>query len=199
MQTPEHVLAFWFGGDPAGDPLPTEPIPEDIRERWWRKDPAFDQEIRERFGELHRRACAGELDSWCNTAQGCLALVIVLDQFSRNLFRDDPRAWAADAKALRHCLGAINQGLDRELPPQGRMFLYMPLMHAEDRELQALSVAKFRELEEEDPSLTGNLDYAVRHQEIVDRFGRFPHRNATLGRESTPEEEAFLLQPGSSF
>jgi uncharacterized protein (DUF924 family) len=193
-QTPDDVLRFWFG--PEG---PEGPIAADVRTRWWRKDPGFDEEIRRRFGELHARACAGELEEWCATPRGCLALVIVLDQFSRNLHRDDPRAWAADEAAQRHCLAAVQSGADAELPREGRAFLYMPLMHAEDRELQALSVRKFGELVGDEPGSEGAVKYAEQHKEIVDRFGRFPHRNAVLGRKSTAEEEAFLREPGSRF
>jgi uncharacterized protein (DUF924 family) len=194
MPTPEEVLTFWFG--PNG---PEGPIPDEVRARWWRKDSAFDDEIRGRFGATHERACAGELDAWGDTPRGRLALVIVLDQFSRNLWRDDPRAWAADEAAQRNCLAAIEAGADAELPLEGRGFLYMPLMHSEDRELQAVSVQKFEELAREHPGSESVVKYAEDHRRIVDRFGRFPHRNAVLGRQSTAEEEAFLLEPGSRF
>lgn len=194
MVTPDDVLAFWFG--PNG---PQGPIPDEVRSRWWKKDSAFDDEIRRRFAEAHAEACAGELDGWCETARGRLAVVIVLDQFSRNLHRGDPRSWAYDGAAQKHCLALIGAGGDRELPPEGRAFLYMPLMHAEDRELQARSVAAFEALGREHPDLAGLQRYAVQHAAIVDRFGRFPHRNAILDRDSTDEELAFLEQPGSSF
>ncbi len=194
MVAAADVLSFWFG--PNG---PEGPVSDDIRARWWRKSDAFDDEIRQRFGDVHARACAGELDDWCETPRGRLALVIVLDQFSRNLHRGDPRSWAQDPVAQRHCVALIDAGGDRDLPPEGRAFLYMPLMHAEDRELQARSVAVFDALGREHPHLAGLQNYALQHAAIVDRFGHFPHRNATLGRESTDEERAFLEQPGSSF
>jgi uncharacterized protein (DUF924 family) len=192
--TPDDVIAFWFG--PTG---PQGPIPDEVRARWWRKDAAFDEEIRRRFGELHAQACAGELDDWCATPRGCLALVIVLDQFSRNMHRDDPRAWAADAVAVRHCLDAIDAGVDAALPPQARAFLYMPLMHAEDRELQARSLEVFEALARSGEGAPDVVSFAESHKRIVDRFGRFPHRNAVLGRATTAEEESFLKEPGSSF
>jgi uncharacterized protein (DUF924 family) len=192
--TPDDILAFWFG--PNG---PEGPISDEFRARWWRKDPAFDDEIRRRFGDLHARACKGELDDWCATPRGCLALVIVIDQFSRNLHRDDPRAWENDDIAQRHCLDALDVGKDAPLPPDGRAFLYMPLMHAEDRELQAMCVDKFAQLAAEDPRHAFAAKYADRHKEIVDRFGRFPHRNEVLGRETTPEEAEFLKEPNSRF
>ncbi len=188
------MLAFWFG--PNG---PEGPIPDQIRSRWWKKDAAFDDEIRRRFADTYAQACAGELDGWCDTARGQLALIIVLDQFSRNLYRNDPRAWAQDGTAQKHCLALLDAGDDRRLPPEGRAFAYMPLMHSEDRELQARSVAVFESLGSEHPDLAGLQRYAVQHAAIVDRFGRFPHRNEVLQRDSTDEEKAFLQQPGSSF
>jgi uncharacterized protein (DUF924 family) len=191
---PQDVLAFWFG---AG--WPEEPPSEACRQRWWKKSKAFDEEIRQRFGDTHAEASAGKLAHWADTPSGCLALVIVLDQFSRNLHRDDPRAWAADATAQRYARAAVDRGADRDLPPHGRAFLYMPFMHAEDRDLQAHSCALFETLGKDHPELAAISKYAVQHREIVDRFGRFPHRNAALGRASTPEELEFLKEPGSSF
>ncbi len=174
------VLDFWFA--------------ESTPEQWYKKDDGFDAALRERFATLYGRAAAGELDGWMETAKGCLALVIVLDQFPRNLFRGDPRSFATDAAAravLRHALG---KGLDTGLSANEKQFLYMPLQHSEDAADQALSV--------ELNGAAGDaelLKYAVAHKDIVDRFGRFPHRNEVLGRETTPEEAAFLKQPGSSF
>lgn len=190
MSEPQEVLDFWFGRE--GDPGYGE-----FREEWFRKDENFDQEVRDRFGDLHARAASGELDSWKGEPESCLALVIVLDQFSRNMFRGDGRTHATDEKALEIAEYAIERAFDRELPAGWRMFLYMPFMHSEDIEIQRRSVDLFDRLKEQDgPDVTS---YAIGHMEIVDRFGRFPHRNAILNRTSTPEEIEFLQQPGSSF
>lgn len=192
----EALLELWLG---PGD------VPDDARkQRWWTKDPAFDDMLRQRFGALLERAARGELDAWTATARGALALVVLLDQLSRNVHRGTPRAFAADARARDVMRGALARGLDRELPHAHRVFLYMPLMHSEDLADQREALARFTDLADTAPAplaaeLRGNLDYARRHLEIVERFGRFPHRNAILGRESTPEEQAFLQQPGSSF
>ncbi|MCA1848030.1 MAG: DUF924 domain-containing protein [Actinobacteria bacterium] len=188
--SPEEVLDFWFGRE-------DEPGYGEFREAWFRKDPEFDQQIRDRFEDLYEAAATGELDHWKEEARSCLALVILLDQFPRNMFRGDPRSYATDRKAQETAEYAVDRALDRELPPFQRMFLYMPLMHSEDLAHQRRSVELFRGLGgegEEDPSY-----YAVRHMEIIERFGRFPHRNEILGRQTTPEEAEFLTQPGSSF
>jgi uncharacterized protein (DUF924 family) len=188
--SPEEVLDFWFGRE-------DEPGFGEFREAWFRKDPEFDQKIRDRFEDLHEAAAAGELDGWKEEARSCLALVILLDQFPRNMFRGDPRSYATDRKAQETAEYAVDRALDRELPPFQRMFLYMPFMHSEDLAHQRRSVELFRGLDGEgegDPS-----PYAVRHMEIIERFGRFPHRNEVLGRKTTPEEAEFLTQPGSSF
>lgn len=200
MSDAERVLEFWLG--PAS--RSNDPPAQTVQERWWRKDEAFDAEIGERFGELHRRATAGELEGWSEAPRSRLALIVVLDQFSRNLHRDSPLAWAHDAYALRLTEEGLTRGHDQVLPLFGRVFFYMPLMHAEDPHAQARCVEHFTALTAQAEGaavehLRTNLDFARRHQEIVDRFGRFPHRNRVLGRDSTPEEEAFLLQPGSSF
>lgn len=177
---PQDILHFWFEqSTPA---------------QWFQKDDAFDAAIRERFGALHARAAQGGLWDWRADAAGRLAEVIVLDQFSRNLLRGRPEAFAQDGMALVLAQEAIAQGLDARLPPERRAFLYMPFMHSESARIQAESVRLFTAL-----GNATNLDYARQHQVIVDRFGRFPHRNAVLGRASTPEETAFLLQTGSSF
>lgn len=178
--TPDTVLHFWFE--------------ESTPQQWFAKDEAFDAAIRERFGQLHRRAAQAELWQWRSSARGRLAEVIVLDQFSRNLYRDSGAAFAHDGMALALAQEAVAQGLDRQLPPEQRSFLYMPWMHSESRLLQRESVRLFTEL-----GRAENLHFARRHAEIIERFGRYPHRNAALGRTSTPEELAFLQQPGSSF
>ena len=191
MPTSQEVLDFWFGA-------PSDPSYGEFRQAWFEKDEAFDAEVGERFGELYERAASGELDGWREEAQSALALVIVLDQFPRNMFRGDGRTHATDAKALETSRYAIERALDRELPAFQRMFLYMPFMHAEDREDQRRSVELFEALAHapDAPDLT---EYAIGHRDIVERFGRFPHRNALLDRETTPEEAEFLTQPGSSY
>jgi uncharacterized protein (DUF924 family) len=196
MSTPQScdVLEFWLGSSDGETP------PPEVRKRWWTKDPAFDREIRERFGDLHERACAGELDGWTESPRGTLALVILLDQFSRNLHRGNPRSWSSDDKTQSIVEGALERGLDQQLAPYERLFLYMPLMHAEDLGAQVRCIEKMKELAETaGQDFAGNVDYAKRHHAIIERFGRFPHRNEILGRHSTDEEKEFLTQPGSSF
>jgi uncharacterized protein (DUF924 family) len=186
----DEVLDFWFGRD-------GEPGYGGFREEWFRKDPEFDREVRDRFEELQEQAAAGDLDGWRQDARGCLALVILLDQFPRNMFRGDPRSYATDRKAQETAEYAVDHALDRELPEFQRAFLYMPFMHSEDLGHQRRAVELFGTLQEwggSDPT-----HYAVLHMEIVERFGRFPHRNEVLGRATTPEEAEFLQQPGSSF
>ncbi len=187
----DEVLAFWFGRE-------DEPGYGEFREAWFRKDPEFDQQVQERFGPLYERAAAGELDGWREEARSCLALVICLDQFPRNMFRGDRRTHATDYKALETAGYALERALDRELPPFQRVFVYMPFMHSESVEDQRRSVELFGLLARE-PGATDVTEYAVGHMEIVDLFGRFPLRNAILGRETTPEEAEFLIGPYSSF
>ena len=186
----EDVLGFWFGRSGEGGY-------GTFREEWFRKDAAFDEEIRERFLGLYEEAASGEHDDWREDARGAVALVIVLDQFPRNMFRSDPRTYGTDEKALEAARYAVERALDRELRPLERWFLYMPFMHSEEIEDQDLALDLFRRLGkvgEADPA-----PYAEGHRDIIARFGRFPHRNATLGRETTVEEAEFLRGPGSSF
>jgi uncharacterized protein (DUF924 family)/uncharacterized protein YciI len=194
-----EVLAFWFGElDAEGQADAAH------RQRWFRKDPAFDRTVGETFGELHAAVARGERNHWLATARGRLALILVLDQFSRNMFRDTPPSFAQDARAQALTLEGIALGQDRSLALAERSFFYMPLMHAEDAEIQDRGVAAFAGWRDE---LSGParavaedmLGYAVRHRDLIRRFGRFPHRNQILGRDSTAEEEAFLKEPGSSF
>lgn len=192
MQTsPAEVLSFWFGNE-------GEPGYGDFRSEWFQKDEAFDREIIDRFGHLYEQAAAGTLDHWREGPESCLALVICLDQFPRNMFRGDAKTYATDGKALDVAKYAIEHALDRELPGFQRIFLYMPFMHAENVEDQRRSVELFEGLAKE-PDGPDVVEYAVGHRDIVARFGRFPHRNAILGRETTPEEAEFLTQPGSSY
>lgn len=176
----EDVLHFWFD---EVDP-----------KQWWRSDPDFDQLITQRFGELHQQALQGALSTWRTIAPGCLAEVIVLDQFSRNIYRGEAEAFRADPLALQLAADAVDRGMGAALPPVQRAFLYMPFMHSEDPAMHERAMALFSE-----PGLEPNLAAEVRHKAIIDRFGRYPHRNAILGRVSTPEEDAFLKTPGSSF
>ncbi len=187
----DEVLAFWFGRE-------DEPGYGEFREAWFRKDEGFDREVKERFGTLYERTAVGELDGWRDDAESALALVIVLDQFPRNMFRGDGRTHAADGKALETAQYAVEHALDRELPAFQRMFLYMPFMHSENVEDQRRSVELFERLagETDAPDVRS---YAVAHRDIVERFGRFPHRNEILGRTTTPEEAEFLKTEGSSF
>jgi len=186
-----EVLSFWFG-EPgsAGHGKP--------REAWFRKDAAFDEEIRSRFLALHAAAALGERDRWREDPDALLALVIVLDQFSRNLYRDDPRAFSQDAAALACAQLMLERRWDEARLPVERQFAYLPFEHSESLEMQDRSVALFASLEAF-PETRGLTGWAEKHRVIVRRFGRFPHRNAALGRESTPEEIAFLDEPGSRF
>ena len=197
MEKPyERILTFWFGRSP-----------EETKERasrWWKKDPAFDQEIRAEFEADLVRAVRGELDHWLGEPESSVAFVVLLDQFSRNMYRDTPEAFAQDERALAATLQGIERGFDERLPPMQRYFFYMPMMHAEDRAVQRRSVEVFERLASEkdtgfDGMLRGAADYAQRHRDIVERFGRFPHRNNMLERTTTGEEANFLLTPGSSF
>jgi uncharacterized protein (DUF924 family) len=187
----EGVLEFWFGRE-------GEPGYGEFREEWFRKDPEFDAEVTKRFADLYEEAAEGDLAGWREDARSCLALVIVLDQFPRNMFRGDGRTHAADGAALESSRYAVEHALDRELPAFQRMFVYMPFMHSEDPVDQRRSVELFGRLAEE-PGAPDVTSYAEGHKEIVERFGRFPHRNAILGRETTPEEAEFLKTEGSSF
>ena len=186
----EEVLNFWFGRE-------GEPGYGEFREAWFKKDSEFDRLIRDRFEALYEAAAAGVLDAWKEEARSCLALVILLDQFPRNMFRGDPKSYATDHKALQTAEYAVNRALDHELPKFQRTFLYLPFMHSENLKYQRRSVELFRGLGGSDAA--DSSDYAVRHMEIIERFGRFPHRNEILGRRTTPEEAEFLRQPGSSF
>ncbi|MBA2713058.1 MAG: DUF924 domain-containing protein [Rubrobacteraceae bacterium] len=186
-----EVLDFWFGRE-------GEPEYGQFRDEWFRKDPEFDARVTRQFADLYEEAASGELDTWRDDAESCLALVIVLDQFSRNMFRGDGRTHAADGEALGASRYAVEHALDRELPAFQRMFLYMPFMHSENAEDQRRSVELFERLAGESGA-PDVVSYAVGHKEIVDRFGRFPHRNEILGRETTPEEAEFLTTEGSSF
>ncbi len=169
-----------------------------MRKVWFSKDPDFDREIEEHFRLTYEQAAAGQYDNWQETATGCLALVLLFDQFPRNMFRDTPKAFATDAKALAIAEGAIALGFDQVLPVVQRWFLYLPFEHSEHLVHQQRAVELFAPLRN-NPDANGTYSYAVKHLAVIKQFGRFPHRNRILGRESTPAEIAFLKQPGSSF
>lgn len=180
IMSEDEVLKFWF---------------EEIApEQWWQKSAELDSEIERRFARVHRAAARCELYEWRGTPDGRLAEIIVLDQFSRNIYRDTPMSFAFDPTALALAQEAVRQGADAAVEPARRCFLYMPYMHSESRKIHEIAVELFADL-----GLGSNLDFELRHKAIIDRFGRYPHRNGILSRSSTPEEAAFLEQPGSSF
>lgn len=196
----EEILTFWFG-PPGGDGWD---FSQERVELWFGRSEATDELVRERFAADTLAASRGALDEWAQTPRGRLTLLILLDQFPRHLHRGKPGAFAQDPKAQGLVLEGLELGHHLELRPIERSFFYLPLEHAEDLALQDRSVALYQELadaapEAVRPKYLSFLDYAERHQVIIARFGRFPHRNAFLGRESTPEEAAFLLEPNSSF
>jgi uncharacterized protein (DUF924 family) len=190
------VLAFWLGEPGSGEC-------ETFRELWFRKSEATDREISERFGALIERALRGELADWSRRPESALAQILLLDQFTRNVFRDTPRAFAGDARALAAATAMVGQRFDEALPALQRCFVYMPFEHAEGIGSQDEAVRLFTRLMASTPAaspeLRSMLDYAERHRAVIRRYGRFPHRNAVLGRHSTPDEIAFLREPGSRF
>jgi uncharacterized protein (DUF924 family) len=193
----EEVLSFWFGEELRS------PTPQRLR-LWFGGDAATDRLISERFGEVVEAALQGAYGQWSQTPPGALALILLLDQFPRNIHRYSPRAYAGDERALTLCCQGLAEGQDRQLSLTERAFFYLPLEHTEDLPMQERSVEVFRGLLAEAPpewQEVGRdfLDYAIRHRDIIARFGRFPHRNQVLGRPSTSQEEAFLKEPGSSF
>ena len=180
LATADSVIDFWFHEIPS--------------KAWFQKSEAFDAEVAARFGATLKAAVCGELWSWRKTPQGRLAEVIVIDQFSRNIYREKPASFSNDPLALVLAQTTVQLGADQDLEPDARAFLYMPYMHSESALINIEAVRLFSH-----PGLERNLDFELRHKAVIDRFGRFPHRNAILGRISTPEETAFLLTPGSSF
>ena len=178
LEKPEGVLEFWFA--------------EEVRRKWYAKDEAFDQSIVARFGETYEAAHRGDLDGWIEDERAALALMVVLDQFPRNMFRGSPRSFESNEIALAHARTALERGYGRGMEPSARQFFYLPFMHSEALADQELSVALYRAMGEPE-----SLKYAILHRDIVARFGRFPHRNAVLGRLSTDEEAEFLkTHPG---
>ena len=180
MTAYQQIISFWF---------------EEIKPAsWWKKDDAFDATLLKRFAGVHRAAAKCELYEWRQEPEGRLAEVIVLDQFSRNMFRDTAQAFAYDAQALALAQEAIARGADQALTSGQRIFLYMPFMHSESLAIHDVAVELFRS-----NGIESNLDFEFAHQKIIERFGRYPHRNKVLGRPSTAQEAKFLSEPGSSF
>jgi uncharacterized protein (DUF924 family) len=195
----DAVLDFWFLPDVAGaGAAAAAPQAFPTRREWFHKDAAFDAVIRTRFADLIAQALAGGLGAWCDTPRGALARVLVLDQFTRNAYRDTPQSFAGDARARATANDAIVRSHDRALAPVERWFLYMPFEHSESLDDQERSLALFGALAQE-TGLTDPLEWAERHAHVIRLFGRFPHRNAILGRASSPEEVEFLRSPGSRF
>lgn len=196
----DELLDFWFGGR-EGD---AAEIATARAELWWGHKPETDELLQERFGMAVTAAAGGVLDHWVGSPRGRLALILLLDQLPRAVYRNTPRAFATDSKALEIATRGLDSGADRLLRPIERVFAYLPFEHSEDLHDQERCVELMRGLAEEAPEVhrktfAGFLDFAQRHRDIIARFGRFPHRNAILGRESTDEELEFLKQPGSSF
>ena len=186
------VLDFWFGA-------PGDAVHGTTRELWFRKSEATDRAIAQRFAGLIEQALRGELAAWSAEPHSALAQIVLLDQFTRNTFRDTARAFAGDSRALAAASAMVGTRQDEALLPVQRSFVYLPFEHSESMAMQEESLRLFTRLVAAAPEQAGTLDYAQRHHAIVARFGRFPHRNAQLGRQSTAEELAFLEQPGSRF
>lgn len=191
----EAILKFWFEPPTEDEDRPSG------QELWFTPSTSVDRAIEKRFARLVEKAIGGELDDWAGTAKGRLALILLLDQFNRNIHRERPEAYAGDAKALQLCFDGLDDGLDRHLTAYQRAFFYMPCMHAEDVDAQAASVDVFTELVQEAPPDQRKicqrfLELAEKHRDVVERFERFPHRNAVLDRSSTAEESAFLQHSG---
>jgi uncharacterized protein (DUF924 family) len=199
VETYDVIHEFWFGTSP-NDAV----VAQQKASLWWSKNSENDQEIQRRFGDCIDLAARGGLEGWAKSARSLLALILLTDQFPRCIYRHTPKAFEFDALAQAWCLNGIKQGMDKNLRPIERIFFYLPLEHAESSEHQEQSVQLYTKLFQEVPAtqvdlFRGYLTFALRHRSVIARFGRFPHRNATLGRVSTPEETAFLQQPGSSF
>lgn len=196
MPTADEVLRYWFAPEPGSGAAPMK--------RWFSGSEAVDREIREHFGDVLSQAEAGALVHWREAPKSQLALIIVLDQFSRNLYRGSAQAFQNDAQALKLSWQMLEKRWDQTLPPLWRPFVYLPLEHSERLSDQEESLRRFELLlaatpAEQQAFYRNLLDYAQRHHDVIARFGRFPHRNERLGRESTPEEQTFLQEPGSSF
>lgn len=198
MITPDDVLAYWFGDDVLNS------VPDKASKIWFGKDPAIDQYLKTHFQVAIDEAMAGKYDQWCDTPEGRLALIILLDQFSRNIYRETPRAFAQDAKALALAKIGVKLQQDLQLSHVERIFFYLPFEHSENKHDQEVSVKLFTQLTIDPPDyltefFNMTLDYALRHKEIIDRFGHFPHRSEIIGRPLSAAEREFLQEPNSSF
>lgn len=178
----ETVLDFWF--------VQTQP------QQWFQVNEEFDQVVKDQFEESYQLAADGVYEDWKNDADGALALVLLLDQMPRNMFRGTSKAFATDGKALVVSKYAISKGLDQVLTPPKRRFLYLPFEHSENLNDQRRSVELFESMKDDDPL---GYDYAMRHFKVIEKYNRFPHRNKIIGRENTPDEEEYLSQPGAGF
>ena len=199
MATPTDILQFWFGSDP--DASMSDSTFSDL---WWSKNDETDERIKEEFGSVVQDAAAGALEAWKQTPEGRLALIILLDQFPRNIYRNSPRAFAYDPIALELALEGLDLGHHLRLRPIQRVFWFLPLEHSESLDHQNTCVDLFAELADTVPgdmrdAMNGYLDYAKQHRDVIKQFGRFHHRNAILDRDSTPEEVDYLSQPGAGF
>ncbi len=197
---PQAILDFWFA-------QPANAGNNHYRKVWFIKDPEFDNQIRERFSADVEKASVGEYEAWATNLQSAsgsaVALLLLLDQFPRNLYRGSAKSFATDPQALQVAKNMVETGTDKTLPPAYRFFVYVPFEHSEVLADQNRCIELMKQLSADSPDLDdglkGGLDYAIRHRDIIKQFGRFPHRNEVLGRQSTPEEIAFLQQPGSRF
>ena len=199
MENPDSIRDFWFGSNPD-DVV----VAQQRSKLWWSKNPDTDQDIRNRFEIQLQRAADNALTAWTESAAGLLALVLLTDQFARNMYRHTPKAFQFDAMAQDWCQTGLARGMDQMLRPIERVFFYLPLEHSEALAHQEQSVRLYARLYQEVPpeymdTFRRFLMFALRHRRIIERFGRFPHRNEVLGRLSTPEEILFLKEPGSSF
>jgi len=199
------VLDFWFGKDSEQtQPRSAQDISKQQSKLWWSKNETIDADIQQRFEPTLKALLTGNYPSWFETPQGRLAAIIVLDQFSRNMYRNNAQAFTQDSLALHWALEGIRKGDDKKLTPLQKVFFYLPLEHCEQLNMQNLAIEKFEQLASDAPASFADLahgfvSYAHQHQEVIARFSRFPHRNRLLNRTSTTEEETYLAQPGSGF
>lgn len=197
------ILDFWFGEE-TSQPRSSEDIAKQQQALWWSKNEAIDRDIQQHFEPTLKALLTGHYASWLDSPQGRLAAIIVLDQFSRNMYRDSAHAFSQDSLALHWALQGIRQGDDKKLTPLQRVFFYLPLEHCEQLNMQNLAIEKFEQLAEDAPAsfskqANGFVNYAHQHQQVIARFSRFPHRNQLMHRTSTPEELEYLSQPGAGF
>jgi uncharacterized protein (DUF924 family) len=188
----DEILKFWFGSGQTSAFAVRKAL-------WFGGDPEFDDAVRRELAADHEQAAAGRRDHWQDTPRGTLALILLLDQVPRNIFRSSPRAYATDAQALDTAERGLACGFNRQLPPAQRLFLVLPFMHSERLDHQHRALAVARQCHAEDPEMADAVESALQHLAIIERFGRFPHRNAVLGRPTTAEEAVFLQERGSSF